>query len=214
MEERVATLVPIMQEARRQDIKCNIVRDNLYVNGNKYNIDSLHTLPPSLQPETISTTITKDSVFFYSKHSPLSNFYPAKMEKESIVYNCVEQFYCSQRAAYFKDEIARQKILSTSNPVEQKRTKVIGLNEKEWQNNKAQEVMREGLIMKFTQNPTLWTYLMNTENRNLIEANPNDALWGAGLSRNNPKILDPKNWGTNLLGKLLEEIRCKLRTSE
>jgi ribA/ribD-fused uncharacterized protein len=70
--------------------------------------------------------------------------------------------------------------------------------------------MREGLRMKFTQNPYLGELLKSTDGYGLVECNPHDHFWGAGVSANNPKIVN-RGWpGKNVMGKLLEELREEL----
>jgi ribA/ribD-fused uncharacterized protein len=45
----------------------------------------------------------------------------------------------------------------------------------------------------------------------LVEANPNDRIWGIGLTENDPRALSKETWlGQNLLGKVLDEVRRRL----
>lgn len=64
------------------------------------------------------------------------------------------------------------------------------------------EVMEEGLMAKFTQNPRLRELLLSTGDRELIEDSPRDNFWGN--ARN----------GQNMLGKLLMKIRTELRVEQ
>ena len=48
------------------------------------------------------------------------------------------------------------------------------------------EIMQIGITAKFNQNPHLKEFLLNTGSNTLIEANPKDRFWGAGMSLNNP----------------------------
>ena len=54
--------------------------------------------------------------------------------------------------------------------------------------------------------------LLNTGDREIVEASPYDVVWGIGLSENDDLCLDKKNWrGTNLLGVVLTNLRNNLR---
>jgi hypothetical protein len=62
------------------------------------------------------------------------------------------------------------------------------------------DVMRQGLMAKFTQHAGLRQLLLDTGDRVIHEASPNDAIWGwMGGS------------GQDLLGKLLVETRATIR---
>lgn len=63
------------------------------------------------------------------------------------------------------------------------------------------------LKIKF-QNPTLKEILLRTDNLELVEGSPYDAIWGVKLDWMSDEILDRNNWrGRNLLGKALMEVR-------
>lgn len=60
--------------------------------------------------------------------------------------------------------------------------------------------MKRALFAKFQQSPSLQQLLISTENRQLIEASPEDSYWGEGRDRN----------GMNYLGFLLMQVRYEL----
>ena len=51
--------------------------------------------------------------------------------------------------------------------------------------------MRKGLMAKFNQDEELKTYLMGTRNKILIEGNPHDTYWAAGLHIHDQDIWNP-----------------------
>ena len=58
------------------------------------------------------------------------------------------------------------------------------------------------------QNETLKTYLLSTVGKILVEASPEDRIWGIGMKAGDPGIEDPNNWkGQNLLGYAIMEVR-------
>ena len=49
----------------------------------------------------------------------------------------------------------------------------------------------------------------------IVEAAPNDKIWGVGMDKTNENISIPALWkGTNILGWALMEARDKFKTSE
>jgi hypothetical protein len=72
-------------------------------------------------------------------------------------------------------------------------------------------IVKRGNIAKFSQNPKLGEYLKSTKNRILVEASPQDRIWGIGMSQSNPDAENPVKWrGRNLLGFVLTEVRDEL----
>ena len=72
--------------------------------------------------------------------------------------------------------------------------------------------MTRGNDAKFRQNQGLRRKLFQTGSAILAEASPIDAVWGIGLSADDPRAQDPAQWpGQNLLGKILTELRETLR---
>ena len=68
--------------------------------------------------------------------------------------------------------------------------------------------MAKGLSAKFSQNPELRQALEDTGSKTLVEANPKDTYWGAGLSLECEQVWEQHNWkGKNMLGKLLVQLR-------
>jgi ribA/ribD-fused uncharacterized protein len=65
---------------------------------------------------------------------------------------------------------------------------------------------------KFEQNADLLAHLLATGDAILVEASPEDAVWGLGLAVAEARKRGPRNWpGQNLLGFALIEVRASLR---
>lgn len=64
------------------------------------------------------------------------------------------------------------------------------------------EIMKKGLLAKFSQNPDICKILMSTGDEDIVEKTNVDHFWGCG-SRGD---------GLNMLGKLLVEVRGILRS--
>jgi hypothetical protein len=209
MEKNIQTLLPIMRQAKEMGKKANMVRDKLYIDDKRYDMTNLKELPVDLQPENLSTKITPKEVFFWGQNAPLSNFYQANFIEGPNTYVCVEQYYAYERAKLFEDTEAQVKIMSSTNPITHKKTRVKGFKQQQW-NQISKSIMQKGIELKFTQNYDLKQYLIDTKNRELIETNPHDSYWGIGLTLKEALNNNRSAWGENWLGKILMEVRSKL----
>ena len=162
----------------------------------------------------------------YSKnkngYENFSNFAktPFRMkEKESgktIQFSCNEQFIMYSKAKLFNDQVAAESILRETNPLQMKRygRTVENFDEKIWQEQN-ERILKNGLYLKFTQNPQLLNKLLNTKDATIVEANPYDQTYGVGLAAFDPNIQDPSKWqGKNLMGKALMAVRDYIYNQE
>jgi hypothetical protein len=164
---------------------------------------------------------TNTKILFYSDKSGnyrfMSNFYSSKFIEDAIEYNCSEQYFMKKKQEMFDPTniILANNILNNNNPKEIKKygRQVKNYNDDVW-NNERYEIMKNGLRLKFSQNPDLKQSLLATGNKNLYEASPYDNIWGTGFNANETleKINNNKQneLGQNLLGRALEEIRNEL----
>ena len=67
--------------------------------------------------------------------------------------------------------------------------------------------MVQCLRAKFQQNHVLKEELLKTYPNELYEASPWDKIWGIGYEKHIAVDIDPTQYGRNLLGKALMEIR-------
>jgi ribA/ribD-fused uncharacterized protein len=117
------------------------------------------------------------------------------------------------KARLFGDTDTESKILSAINPSDQKRygRQVKGFDKDRW-DAVAKDVMYEALFAKFTQDDYLKEQLLSTGDRTIVEASPEDCIWGIGLHWKDRLCDDPKNWrGTNWLGESLTKVRNDIR---
>jgi ribA/ribD-fused uncharacterized protein len=143
-----------------------------------------------------------------------SQWHPARFVVDGTKYTCAEQFMMSQKALMFKDSHTYRKIMKTNKPQEQKELgrSVKGFNEQIW-NKRCREIVFIGNFHKFAQDPQLMKLLFETGTRTIVEASPNDRIWGIGLAIDNPNSLNRAAWrGTNWLGEALMRVRKELRT--
>ena len=144
----------------------------------------------------------------------LSQWQKTSFQAGGYEYRCAEQYLMAQKALFFNDFEAFEKILAARRPDKMKALgrQVKNFDENKWDTIKFQLVL-EGNFYKFTQNKEMADLLTRTNNKILVEASPFDRVWGVGLDEKNEKIHNPNYWkGENLLGFALMELRDLLES--
>ena len=160
-------------------------------------------------------------VFFWG-HTPaadghisetcFSQWWQCYFQVDKVRYSCAEQFMMAQKARMFGDEEMLEKIMEARHPKEMKAygRAVKGFDKEMW-DNACYDIVKKGNQAKFSQNPKLLEFLLNTRKRILVEASPRDRIWGIGMGKANPDAENPLKWrGRNLLGFALTEVRDQL----
>ncbi len=215
IEKRRASLIPIYREALKDKSlgKVALVNDTLYINTEKYTVDTLHRVPTHLKPEHTATRSNEAAVWFWRKESPFSNHHACKFQEGDTVYNCTEQYLMVHKAQLFGDTDAAERIMKMKNPIDQKRAQVKHFNSDHWRQH-APDIMKRALTLKFEQNEDLKKVLIETGTKVIGEAAPHDDFWGCGFSMNDPDIANPDKWnGQNTLGQCLMNVRMKMKMS-
>jgi ribA/ribD-fused uncharacterized protein len=143
----------------------------------------------------------------------LSNWYRSDMTVDGIVYNSVEQHMMVAKAREFNDPASELLIMAAAHPRQQKNLgrKVKNFDPQVWKDCCLERCL-PGISAKFQQNASLAGLLLSTQDKKIAEASPYDVIWGIGLSPENIRARDPKQWqGTNYLGELLMIVRDELR---
>lgn len=151
--------------------------------------------------------MTERYTFFWD--GPFSQWHRSPFQIGGVDYNCAEQYMMAQKAICFNDEASYRKIMATLNPREQKaigRT-VSNFNVERWA-ERAEEVVFRASYAKFTQNPELRKALNATAGTIIVEASPEDTVWGIGLGEHDPACLTRAKWkGENKLGYIVTMVR-------
>jgi ribA/ribD-fused uncharacterized protein len=119
----------------------------------------------------------------------------------------------AEKARLFEDAETRAKILSTQSPDHMKKLgrEVRNFNPRVWDAH-CDEIVFNGNMAKFSQNPSMRAELMETGSRTLVEASPFDKIWGIGLAADHANATRPAQWqGANKLGHVLMKVREQLR---
>ena len=162
-----------------------------------------------------------DYLFFWS-HRPnpdgsigktcFSQWFEASFEIDGIHYRTAEHYMMASKARLFDDRIILTEILAAQHPREAQKLgqKIQNFQEEVWNAHRFQLVV-DGNIAKFRQNHLLSEFILSTQDQILVEASPDDRIWGIGLAADNPGIKNPHLWqGSNLLGFALMEVRSRL----
>lgn len=141
--------------------------------------------------------------------SCFSQWFEAGFVVEGQHYPTAEHFMMAEKAALFDDQEIRAQVLDapTANAAKALGRNVRGFDEKVWLQHRYDIVVRANQA-KFSQNPQLNEYLLQTGSHVIVEASPVDPIWGIGLAQDNADVNNPNLWkGLNLLGFALMQVR-------
>lgn len=157
--------------------------------------------------------ITNDYVLFWTARDEYSNFYYSPFYHQGKMFKWAEQAIMYRKAMLFGAHSIAHEILQATNPAECKklgRSRQIPFDNEIWDNNK-EKIFKEILHDKFKLKH-LRTKMLQTGNREFVEASPYDKIWGIGLDENHPDATNKSKWkGQNLLGKILTEVRNEIK---
>lgn len=142
-----------------------------------------------------------------------SQWWKAAFTKGDDTYKTAEHFMMAEKARLFQSLEIRDEIIACEHPAEAKKLgrKVKNFDSKTWDECKY-DIVKEANLLKFSQHADLRIFLVNTNDRVLVEASPVDAIWGIGLAKGDPDVQNPNLWkGENLLGFALMEVRDELK---
>ena len=214
IKARRAELRAVVQHAKTEGIVAKQTGDRITIAGQVYTHENLDCLPANLTLESACTKPIGDhSIGFYSKHSPLSNFYPSTFEMNNVKFNSVEQAYQSSKARVAGRDDIEKKIMAQTDCLSMMKlgNMVKPKRDSTWSQQK-EEIMKSALTAKFSQNDTLRQKLDATGDRRLVET-VRDYYWGSGVTLNSLSLINNTWTGQNRLGKLLTEVRSYLRTN-
>jgi ribA/ribD-fused uncharacterized protein len=158
--------------------------------------------------------ITDKYIFFWG--GIYSQWYPADMVIDYHEYNTCEQYMMHQKALLFNDTEIAEKIMREWDPREQKSLgrQVRNFDRVKWDKYCLSFVFN-GNLAKFTQNEDLKNELLATGDRILVEASPEDFIWGIGMDEFQESIDNPLSWrGMNLLGQAITLVRHEIKKNK
>lgn len=214
-------LLPIFNRARKSGkyVKgsVSLKADTLYIDGQQYGVDNLHLLEGDLNPIKFCEKSNDNTVAFgglLSDYHHGSNFKRSPFTYNGTLYEHVEQAFVHVKATTFGDKSIAATVMQTESPAKCKALgkKIKGFKKQQWYRMNI-EIMTELVTAKYKQNADLAAELLSTDEKNLCESG-RDIFWGTGISITNDNVLDESVWkGQNQLGKILQEVRQKLRST-
>ena len=161
---------------------------------------------------------TDGCLYFYSHRGRggcLSQFYESPFVSDGATFETAEKFMMASKARLMGDEAAVGQIVATTKPEDAKELgrRIAPWDEALWQAERFGIVSR-GTELKFSQNPQLREWLLQTGDTTLVEASPYGTVWGIGLSVADAETGAEWRRGMNLLGKALGEVREKFRAAD
>ena len=212
LEQNRQTMLKVYLYARSLDgyrRKCRLERDKFIAKGKTYTVDNLHELPEEISLAKTCEKRNDDITAFFGKGSPLSNFYPCKVNVQSKEYTSVEKAFQCMKAEECEDTQTLNAMLKTEDPVEIKRLGKRITNNDKWQ-AVSKDIMFAACLSKFTDNIDARNHLLGTGNTLIAEASP-DQYWGTGVHLSKVNSLNVNNWsGDNVLGQILMKVRDEL----
>jgi ribA/ribD-fused uncharacterized protein len=155
----------------------------------------------------------KEFHFFWESNSPFSQWHECSFIAFGLTFNTAEQYMMYEKALLFEDYNTASKLLTTTNPRQQKELgrQVINFDDIIWKEN-CRRIVYEANKLKFLQNENLLVELMNTDDKLLVEASPYDTIWGIGLKADDERAQNLQTWqGTNWLGFILTSLRNDIK---
>ncbi|KAF2458069.1 hypothetical protein BDY21DRAFT_343545 [Lineolata rhizophorae] len=169
-------------------------------------------------PTVLSNSEESMPVYFWREYEEpygfLSQWFECPFEHEGVTYKTAEMWMMVQKAKLFGDDDVAEQMLVTTEPKEHKALgrKVRNFHRPKWDEHK-ERIVEEGNWWKFTNNKgvaRMIDLLLETDDRELVEASPFDRIWGIGFGAGSA-CQNRHKWGENLLGKALMKVRDRLR---
>ena len=157
--------------------------------------------------------VTDKHILFWN--DIFSNFQYAVIKNEYGTFYSSEQYFMYRKALFFKDDEVAELILNERIPGKCKKLgrSIINFDKDKWF-TVCESVMEDAVFQKFNQNKSLLNEILDVkyDDKKFVEASPYDDIWGIKLSEENPDADDETKWrGLNLLGKVLDNVRLRLK---
>ncbi|KAF2761023.1 DUF1768-domain-containing protein [Pseudovirgaria hyperparasitica] len=157
-------------------------------------------------------------LYFWRETEPdggyLSQWYMSMFVHKCDTYVSAEMWMMAGKARLFDDKAILEQIMKEKRPRKHKGLgqKVQPWDQDVWERERF-DIVVQGNMLKFTsgkERPELRRRLLETGDRELVEASPFDRVWGIGFKAEHADQ-NRSAWGENLLGKALMEVRRRLR---
>jgi len=153
--------------------------------------------------------ITDTHVFFWN--SIYSQWYttPKQFTENGVVFSNAEKYMMVKKSEVFGATDILEQMIKSDNPrlIKQLGRQISNFSDEVWDQHKM-DIVTQGNVLKFGQNPDLLEILKEHKDKIIVEASPQDKIWGIGLHWDNDDVLDESKWkGQNLLGECIMRAR-------
>jgi len=201
-----------MQPSQDWESSRTVASISPYLNMAPRTIKTNSTFPPSLP-------VSEDEgpVYFWrtsEEYGCLAQWYYAPFTYNGEKYETTEKWMMVHKARLFENWALARRMLGAKDPktVKAMGRMVQGFDEDRWEMEK-RRIVHEGNYLKFTLSdsaPELQAILLQTGERELVEASPRDRIWGIGFDKYSAGAMRHQ-WGENVLGKVLVGVRQRIR---
>jgi len=186
--------------------------------------------PQLLTASKLEPRVTETHIYFFGyegtdPHICLQQWFPApftapkdpydgtEQGKQEVEFPTTEHYMMYHKALLMGDREVAGKMLATEN-AHPSRAKALGREVRNFDGEvwkgEADRVVEEANLRKFEQNEELKGVLLGTGDRHLVEASPDDRIWGIGFDSEHAEGKESE-WGDNRLGEALMSVRERLR---
>lgn len=148
--------------------------------------------------------------YFFFWNGPFSNWDHSPFTIDGIDFNCGEQYMMYHKSLTCGDIQTAVEVMMTKSPSEQKKLgrQIKNYDEALW-SEKRQDIVKAGLKEKFLQNSRHMKFLKKHKGKRIVEASPEDRVWGIGYASHNA-MENIDDWGTDILGKIITELSLEI----
>ncbi|KXT18360.1 hypothetical protein AC579_964 [Pseudocercospora musae] len=154
-------------------------------------------------------------LYFWREFEPdfgfMSQWFTSPFTVSGITYQTAEMWMMIEKARLFGDHDIAKQMTETTVPSEHQHLGRLakGFDRGKWDEHKGR-IVEEGNFHKFSQDEELKRKLLETGERELVEASPRDRIWGIGFGKEDAGS-NREDWGENRLGVALMNVRGRLR---
>ena len=211
MQRQSSNLRAVANEAKRQVMRAYTKPGKVIINDIPYQYEKIRELPLQISLESLKTVEIPDiGVAYQGEFSPLSNMFKCDVEYDDEIYKSAEHALVGTRARVEGNTQMEAMVKFTADPFLVKHNAKRWERSVQWQAIEA-DIHEDILFAKFSKNPALKKFLLNTNKKTLIECTL-DKSYGIGFSlAQRHKIRKNGNPGRNIHGKACMKVRSRLQ---
>ena len=93
---------------------------HIVLDGIHYYRENIHTLPPELSSDKVTSETNEEVLAFFGELHPLSNFHCCKLDFQGETFHSSEQLIQLKKAELFGDQVAMVRILNSTDAQDSK----------------------------------------------------------------------------------------------